>query len=70
MKVVEKKVDDLKDELHEREAALPAHSVKPQQLLAIEGLEDEIAKGEKELGQMKRVFGGWRLDTSGGKLQT
>jgi phosphoribosylanthranilate isomerase len=67
---LEKKIADLNEELHEREAALPAHSVKPQQLLAIEGLEDEIANEEKELGKMKRVIGGWSLDTSGGKLQT
>jgi phosphoribosylanthranilate isomerase len=67
---LEKKIADLNEELHEREAALPAHSVKPQQLLAIEDLEDDIANEEKELGQVKRVIGGWSLDTSGGKLQT
>jgi hypothetical protein len=37
----------LKAELAEREAALPKHSVRPHQLMAIEALEDEISrKGE------------------------
>ncbi|MBW2063777.1 MAG: hypothetical protein JRJ03_02470 [Deltaproteobacteria bacterium] len=39
----------LKEELREREAALPAHSIRPHQILAIEELEEEIAEREKEI---------------------
>lgn len=43
------KLESLKRELREREAALPAHSVKPHHIMAIEALEEEIAFIEKEL---------------------
>lgn len=43
----------LKDELAEREAALPAHSVRPHQLMAIEDLEEEIAMKEEVLNGLK-----------------
>ena len=39
----------LRDELLDREKALPAHSVRPHQLLAIEALEDQIDALEKEI---------------------
>ena len=39
----------LKAELAEREAALPKHSVRPHQLMAIEALEDEISRKEEAL---------------------
>jgi hypothetical protein len=39
----------LRDELLDREKALPAHSVRPHQLLAIEALEDQIEALEKEI---------------------
>ena len=39
----------LKAELAEREAALPVHSVRPHQLMAIETLEDEISRKQEEL---------------------
>jgi phosphoribosylanthranilate isomerase len=52
---LEKKLDDLKEQLKDREAALPAHSVRPHQLLVIEELEDEIMEVEK---QIKRLGGG------------
>ena len=39
----------LKEALLDRERALPAHSVRPHQLLAIEALEDEIDMLEKEM---------------------
>jgi phosphoribosylanthranilate isomerase len=39
----------LKEALLDREKALPAHSVRPHQLLAIEALEDEIEVLEKEI---------------------
>ena len=39
----------LKEEKAEREAALPAHSIRPHQLLAIEELEEAIGLKQKEL---------------------
>ncbi|MBW1998180.1 MAG: hypothetical protein JRJ29_09480, partial [Deltaproteobacteria bacterium] len=39
----------LKEELREREEALPAHSVRPHQILAIEELEDKVAQREREI---------------------
>ncbi len=39
----------LQQEKAEREAALPAHSIRAQQLLTIEDLEEKIVQKEKEL---------------------
>jgi phosphoribosylanthranilate isomerase len=47
------KVNELKEALSEGEAALPAHSIRPHQLLAIEELEEEIALQEKKLKHLK-----------------
>ena len=41
------KLAKLREELREREAALPPHSVRPHQLMAIEEIEEEIALLEK-----------------------
>jgi len=56
------KRDDLKrhlarvtEELQQRVAALPAHSVRPHQIMAIEDLEEEIALTEKKLRQVDRI---------------
>jgi hypothetical protein len=43
----------LKAELDEREAALPAHSVRPHQLMAIEALEDEISRKQDTLNALE-----------------
>ena len=43
------KLDELKEALKDREAALPAHSVRPHQIMIIEELEEEIALKEREL---------------------
>jgi hypothetical protein len=43
----------LKEELAEREVALPRHSVKPYQLMAIEALEDEISRKEEALNALE-----------------
>jgi len=48
-----KKLEKLRTDLKDREAALPAHSVRPNQIMAIEALEDEIASVEKELQKFK-----------------
>ena len=52
---LEKSIKDLKEELREREASLPAHSIRPHQLIVIEELEEEIDAKEKEL---ERLGGG------------
>jgi hypothetical protein len=44
----------LTKEKAEREAALPAHSVRPHQLMAIEELEDEIDRKSKELELLQK----------------
>lgn len=49
-----KKLATLRNELGEREAALPAHSVRPHQLLVIENLEDKISSIEKELETIQK----------------
>ena len=46
---LKKQIEELRDLLQDREAALPAHSVRPHQIQAIEELEDEIAEKEEEL---------------------
>jgi len=43
---------ELREELAQREAAMPAHSARPHQLQAIEDLEDRIAAKERELERL------------------
>jgi phosphoribosylanthranilate isomerase len=44
-----KRLEKLRADLKDREAALPAHSVRPNQIMAIEALEDEIEAVEQAL---------------------
>jgi len=44
----------LKRELREREQMLPAHSIRPHQLLALEALEDKILDLEKKVESLKQ----------------
>jgi hypothetical protein len=44
-----RKIEALKDELKDREKALPAHTIRPHQLLAIEELEEKIRRLEEKL---------------------
>jgi phosphoribosylanthranilate isomerase len=46
---IKREIEDLNELLADRKAALPAHSIRPHQIQAIEELEDEIAAKEKEL---------------------
>jgi len=46
------KIKTLKEKLADREAALPAHSVRPHQIQVIEELEEEIAELEGKLAEM------------------
>jgi hypothetical protein len=51
---LEEDIKALEAELREREASLPAHSVRPEQLLAIEELETTISEKKR---QLDRVYG-------------
>jgi hypothetical protein len=44
-----RKIEALKEELKDREKALPAHTIRPHQLLAIEELEERIRRLEEKL---------------------
>lgn len=48
-------IQELKEKLRDREAALPAHSVRPHQILEIEELEEKIAAMEKEFQEMSKA---------------
>jgi hypothetical protein len=47
-------IEKLKELLRDREAALPVHSVRPHQLVAIEELEEEIEARERQLEETER----------------
>ena len=49
---LDKEIEALEAQLREREAALPAHSVRPEQLLAIEELETIMSEKKKELNRI------------------
>jgi chromosome segregation ATPase len=48
-----KEIEALEAQLKEREASLPAHSVRPQQMIAIEELEKAIDEKRKRLDELK-----------------
>ena len=50
---IRKQIKELEAEKKEREDSLPAHSVRPQQIVEIEELESAIAEKKKELEQLK-----------------
>jgi len=49
IRLLEAEINKLREEKEEREAALPAHTVRPHQIMAIEELEDEISRKEQQL---------------------
>jgi len=49
-----KEIEELEAQLKDREASLPAHSVRPEQMLAIEELETAIERKKKELGMKNK----------------
>lgn len=49
---LKEEIQTLKEKLADREAALPAHSVRPHQIQVIEELEEEIAELEEKLAEM------------------
>ena len=48
-KSLEERLQKLRAELKERESSIPAHSIRPHQLIEIEELEEEIEELEKQL---------------------
>lgn len=49
-------IEKLKEDKADREKALPAHSIRPNQLLVIEELEEEIDRKQKELEALTQVI--------------
>ena len=52
---LQEEIRRLKEEKADREAALPAHSIRPHQLLIIEELEEEISRKQEELKVLEKV---------------
>ena len=50
---IRQKIKELEAEKRQREDSLPAHSVRPQQILEIEELEGAIEEKKKELERLK-----------------
>jgi len=53
IRLLEEEIMKLREEKEEREAALPAHSIRPHQIMVIEELENEISQKEKQLSALK-----------------
>jgi len=51
---LEKEINELEARLKDREASIPAHSVRPQQMLLIEELEIAIEEKNKELEKLRK----------------
>lgn len=51
---LKEEINKLEEALKDREKALPAHSIRPNQLLIIEELEEAIEKKKKELEDLKK----------------
>ena len=51
---LKKEIKNLEEKLKDREDALPAHSVKPNQMLIIDELETAIEEKKKELVELKK----------------
>lgn len=49
---LKQEIQELEEKLKDRETSLPAHSVRPQQMLAIEELETAIEEKKKELARL------------------
>ena len=50
---LEKEIEELEEKLKDRELALPAHSIRPHQLLIIEDLEKEIKEKKRRLEALR-----------------
>jgi len=56
---LKKEIKNLEEKLKDREDALPAHSVKPNQMLIIDELETAIEEKKKELAELKKRKSGF-----------
>ncbi|MFC1670358.1 hypothetical protein ACFL20_08185 [Spirochaetota bacterium] len=50
-------ISRLEEDLTEREASIPAHTVRPHQIMAIEELEEEIREKKEELKSLENDSG-------------
>ena len=50
---LEQEIRELEEQLRDREDSLPAHSVRPQQMLVIEELETALDEKKRELEELK-----------------
>ena len=50
---LEKEIEELEEKLRDRELALPAHSIRPHQLMIIEDLEEEIKEKKRRLEALR-----------------
>jgi hypothetical protein len=50
---LERTIKEIEERLRDRELALPAHSIRPSQLLLIEELEEEIKEKKRQLAALK-----------------
>ena len=55
IRLLEEDIRKLRQEKEERESALPAHTVRPHQIMAIEELEEKIGRKEAELALRKKT---------------
>jgi len=51
---LEKEIRELEEKLKDRQDSLPAHSIRPQQMLVIEKLEMAIEEKKKELDELRK----------------
>ena len=59
---LEQEIRKLEEKLKDREDSLPAHSVRPQQMLVIEELETALDEKKKELEELKKTQGASHRD--------
>ena len=51
---LEKDIKELEARLKDREDSIPAHSIRPQQMLVIEEVETDIEEKKKELEKLRK----------------
>jgi hypothetical protein len=55
---IQEKIQSLQIELEERKKALPRHTIRPHQLMAIEELEDQIRALEQQMASRSKAGSG------------
>ncbi len=51
---LKEEIRELEEKLQDREEALPAHSIRPHQILLIEELESSIEQKKRELSELQK----------------